>query len=157
MKKLYTFFCLAVIHNYSTAQSNQELISASGDHYINSTVQLSWSIGEIVIETKSNSTNIITQGFHQTNLSVVGIEDYSLSTEINVYPNPTTFMLSIEVDKFEELNYQLFDINGKLISTSVLVQNTTSISVAKLATGSYILKVVDSKTNKSKNFQIIKQ
>ncbi|MFC2176342.1 hypothetical protein ACFLR1_05175, partial [Bacteroidota bacterium] len=46
-----------------------EVIASAGGHFDNGTTQLSWTLGEVAIDTYDNGTNIITQGFHQTQLT----------------------------------------------------------------------------------------
>ena len=51
----------------------QEVVSAGGGDFTNSSLSVSWTIGEPITETYSVGSNILTQGFHQSKLSVIGI------------------------------------------------------------------------------------
>jgi len=157
MQKLILSVTVLLLTNLCNAQNNQELISSSGEDFSNGTNQISWSIGEVVITTASTSANIITQGFHQTNLSVVGVKDFTLNSTISVFPNPTTELLTIEVEEFSGLKYHLFDMNGKIISEKNLSETTTSITLIDEAKGTYLLKIFDLNSNKSKSYKIIKK
>ena len=43
-----------------------ELVSTSGDYYTNAfSASMSWSIGEVIIETVESDMSILTQGLHQ--------------------------------------------------------------------------------------------
>lgn len=57
------FFCVAI----SPIAFGQEVISTQGDSYSNGSGSLNFIIGEVVINTGSDGSNDITQGFHQTN------------------------------------------------------------------------------------------
>tara|TARA_B110000003_G_scaffold19467_1_gene19024 strand:+ start:284 stop:460 length:177 start_codon:yes stop_codon:yes gene_type:complete len=50
---------------------------------------MDYTLGEIVIETYTNSNTILTQGFHQGILKVnTSVENIDIKTKI--YPNPAT-------------------------------------------------------------------
>jgi hypothetical protein len=75
------------------------------------------------------------------------------------YPNPTIDILTLTVEFIEKgninLKYQLFDLNGKLIESKKIENNSTNIEMYHLVPAIYILSVI--KGNKSvKTFQIIK-
>lgn len=156
MKKLYILTSLIAISNLTNAQTNQELVATSGDHFTNGNIQLSWSIGEVVIETVSNSTNTLTQGFHQTNLSIVGIENFTLNIEMDVYPNPTQDILTIKIPNYLNTKYELYDLNGKLLSQNQINGELTNVNLNNLSTGNYLLKVSEILTKETKTFKIIK-
>ena len=156
MKKILTLAML-LIATIINAQSNQELITTSGEHFTGANAQLSWSIGEPVIETITNSNNTLTQGFHQTNFTIANVKDFDANFMVTVFPNPTSEIINLKVEKFNKLSYQLFNLNGKLIKQSTLTQKSSIISVSDLAKGTYLLTLLDAETNKIKTYQIIKQ
>ncbi|MFT6152244.1 MAG: hypothetical protein ACJAY9_001644, partial [Flavobacteriales bacterium] len=72
-----------------------------------------------------------------------------------VYPNPTTDYLTLKVDDFETLNFQLIDLQGKIIANKKVTNATTIIKMEELAKALYFLNVT--KNNKVvKSFKIIK-
>ena len=74
-------------------------------------------------------------------------------TSVNIYPNPTTDFLLIEVDG--NLNYRsrLFDINGQLLRSSI---NESKMSLIHLPTGTYILEIEDLNASEKITERIIK-
>ena len=75
---------------------------------------MDYTLGEIVVETHTNSTTILTQGFHQGILKVnTSVENIDIKTK--VYPNPTTNFLIIELEKNVNADILVYDINGKLV------------------------------------------
>ena len=91
-------------------------IASSGDHFTGTNAQLSWTIGETMIETFGNGSNQLTQGFHQTNLMVTAVEDLSESFQVSVFPNPATDVLNIEWSEISDpLTLTLYDATGKLL------------------------------------------
>lgn len=45
--------------------SAQEIVSAQGDSYFNANRRIDFTLGEVVINTGTDGTNEVTQGFHQ--------------------------------------------------------------------------------------------
>lgn len=136
----------------------QEVIGSAGTVGTNGTEKIQWTIGETVISTITNGTNTATQGFHQTQLEVTSIEDVAVEYDINVYPNPTNGLLQVDIsDLNEDLNLQLYDAAGKLVSQKAFLkgQNSQIIDFTAVERGSYYLRVVGKESNQT--ISIIKQ
>jgi len=154
MKKLILVFFLILIVLKS---NSQQVISSAGDNFTNSTLSISWTIGEPVTKTVSNSSNILTQGFHQSKLNITEI--YNINSEevsISLFPNPTQDFVNLKVEDYENLSFQLFSFNGKLIQTNKIFSKKTEIKMNNLSASAYFLKIL--KGNKLiKTYQIVKQ
>ena len=135
--------------------SAQEVISTQGDSYSNGGYTIDFSIGELVTETVSDGTNDLTQGFHQTNWSFLGVEDFAPHYEASVFPNPTADVLNIKASDFKNVTYTLYDKQGKLVMRNVLLGDQTPIQVSQLAPGSYLL-TLNNETQTLKTFKLIK-
>ena len=59
------------------ASTAQEVVSTQGDSYSNTSGSIDFTVGEVVINTGTDGTNDLTQGFHQTNWNFVGLEDFA--------------------------------------------------------------------------------
>ncbi len=155
MKKIYLIF--GILSVFLLNVNAQEIISTSGDYFENTNASISWTIGESMIETYSNGTNVLTQGFQQTRLtssSIFELEDTGIS--VNIAPNPTTDFIHLYIDNFKDINYQLYDFNGKLIRQADVNSIETMISFSNLSYAAYFLKIMKG-TKIIKTFQIIKQ
>lgn len=152
MKKrtLFLFSLLSTI-----AVSAQEVLSTQGDSYSNTSANINFTIGEVVINTGTNGTNELTQGFHQTNWNFVGMEDYSPGFEASVFPNPTSEVLNIRTSSFENVRYTLYNAQGKLLIQEILSAEQTPIQVGQLAPGSYSI-ILNNQTQNLKTFKLIK-
>jgi len=65
-------------------------------------------------------------------------------TEIKIYPNPTTEHVTLAIAGWETLqsgNFKLFSLTGQLLQDHPVHSLTTTISLATLPRGAYILKV----------------
>ena len=122
----------------------QEVVSTAGSYGETTSGSLSWTVGEPVIETITDGTNTLTQGFQQSKLTVTAINDLKVpGIELSVYPNPTNSFLSIEVKtgKQRDLLLSLFNLNGKLILQKRMTGNKQTIKMQNYKPATYILKV----------------
>ena len=151
--KFLTILSLAVLPYLGMAQSIEpQVIASAGEHFDNGTTQLSWTLGEVVIDTYDNGTNILTQGFHQTELTVTSVEETLANIQLNMYPNPTSELLNIELGNNEsDINLQLFDMSGKLVHQAKIEAYQTKfvLPMNEVATGNYLVQMqsVDGKMN----------
>lgn len=152
MKKrtLFLFSLLSTI-----AVSAQEVLSTQGDSYSNASSNIDFTIGEVIINTGSDGTVDLMQGFHQTNWNFVGMEDYSPGFEASVFPNPTSEVLNIRTSSFENVRYTLYNAQGKLLIQDILSAEQTPVQVGQLAPGSYSI-ILNNQTQNLKTFKLIK-
>jgi hypothetical protein len=123
----------------SISVSAQEVVSTQGESYSNASANIDFTIGEVVINTGTDGTNELTQGFHQTNWNFVGLEDFAPDYKATIFPNPTQDVLNIRTSTFENVTYTLYDAQGKLVIQNILTAEQTPIQVSQLAPGAYSL------------------
>ena len=151
MKQLLLLGLLTIINSVHS----QEVVSTQGETYSSPNAIIDFTVGEVVINTFSDGTNNITQGFHQTNWNFVGLENHTPSFEAIIFPNPTSEVLNIRASAFENVTYTLYDAQGKLIVKDKLTAEQTLIPVSQLATGSYSI-TLNNHTQNLKTFKLIK-
>jgi len=137
----------------------QQVVATSGGTLSNSNGSISYTIGEGVAQTLTQGNIALTQGFHQTTLSVKIISELKdLDFSVSVSPNPASDLLKIKVtkDNVSGLQFLLLDINGKLILQKNLEGNETTVSVNQLIEGLYILMIKEG-NKEIKTFKIIKK
>ena len=142
----------------SLALFSQEVISSAGATHSASGYEVSWTLGEPVIETVSSGTNILTQGFHQTNIAITPVNDLLIKdVEISVYPNPTHEFVTIRFSKMvKNPVYSLFDLSGQLLSKNIIESNETLLNMKTFSVGSYLLKLTWQNNRPLQTFKIIK-
>ena len=136
--------------------SAQEVVATQGESYSNASASIDFTIGEVIINTGTDGTNDLTQGFHQTNWNFLGLEDFAPNYEAIIFPNPTQEVLNIRTSMFENVTYTLYDAQGKLVMQNILSAEQTPIQVSQLAPGSYSL-TLNNETQNLKTFKLIKQ
>jgi len=73
--------------------------------------------------------------------TTVGINQLTHNTQLNIYPNPATNVLNVELGILNEnAEIKLFDVNGKLV-LSQTIQGNTNIDVGNLNSGVYNVNI----------------
>ena len=145
---------------FGTAIQAQNAIPASGANAAGSGGSVSYTVGQVVYTTSTGTNGNVAQGVQQPyEISVVtGIEEaLGISLEIMVYPNPAQDFIILKIKNYEveNLRYQLYDSNARLLLSNKVEGNETSIVMQNLKPSVYFLKVTDNK-KVIKTFKIIK-
>ena len=160
MKKVL-FLAVALLAFFFVSAQELEVISSGGDSYTGSNAQIAWTLGEISVETYNNGSNIITQGFHQTNLTVTKIEDdytNNINASVNIYPNPTTETTTIELTNVDNANFifELNDNKGKVILKKNFESEKEVINFNQLAPSIYYIRIYSKDGGYSETFKVVK-
>src|SRR5690606_35525156 len=100
---------------------------ATGGAATGSNGNVTYSIGQINYQTNSNSTVTISQGVQQAfEIITLSSNDIpQIQVTAMVYPNPTVQNVTLIIKEFDisNLNYQLFDSLGRIVSNGKITQN----------------------------------
>jgi len=158
MKKIPSFLIAIGLLVIEGAKA-QQVISSTGGTGQNGSGTLSYTLGELVIDTYTKSNTTITQGFHQPKITVTAINElYGVDFSIFAFPNPTYSLVKLKIEKggTEKLDYTLYDLGGKLLLQGKLENGETEVSFDPFIPATYFIKIlVDGK--EVKTFKIIKQ
>jgi len=138
----------------------QEAIPATGGEASGAGGNVSYTVGQVLYNTYTGPSNSEAQGVQQPyEISiVVGIEvPQGIQLHCKVFPNPSTSYLQLEIENYDmkDLQYQLFDITGKLLQRQAVRSSSTVIDMQQYATATYLLHVIDG-GNTVQTFKIIK-
>jgi len=134
-----------------------QVLATAGATYANGNTQLSWTLGEMAVATLSNGSNILTEGFHQPEVTVTGIGLIPLDDGIRVFPVPTASQLTIELPE-GLLNSlaQVVDVEGKLVYSEKLKSQNNNLTLEGLSQGVYLLSLFHQDNNSTYRIQLIK-
>jgi hypothetical protein len=78
---------------------------------------------------------------------------------LTAFPNPTVENLTLQISNYnhEKQVYQLFDVQGKLLSTGQIESPQIFISMSSLSSATYFIHVVNEKNEEIQSFKIVKQ
>ena len=122
------------------------VIGTDGGYAGNNQFSLSYTIGEIVTDLGRDTSNNVdlTQGFQQSYLSIVSVEDHDMDIDISIYPNPAVDHLNVRISDIDKANsYSMYDMNGKLIRQEAIRVKEFKIGFSSLSTGNYMLVFTD--------------
>lgn len=144
--------------------NSQNSVNTAGGAVVGTNGSVSYSIGQTFYGESIGSTGLASEGVQQPyEIFEIGIHDFD-AVQLNcmVYPNPTSdyLILKINDDSFAELSlsYSLFDVTGKVLLTSSIVESETTIELSNFPTQTFFLNIIQKSNNKSiKSFKIIKK
>ena len=137
----------------------QESVNASGGDATGSGGTIAYSVGQVVYTTNTGSTGSVAQGVqHAYEIFTVGIKDTELSISLTAFPNPTMDNLTLQINDYnnEKLSYQLFDMQGKQLSSGQVTAQQTQIKMNSLPSATYFINLVNQENKKVQSFKIVR-
>ncbi|MCO6459900.1 MAG: T9SS type A sorting domain-containing protein [Saprospiraceae bacterium] len=161
MKKgIILFFGLCLFLNINAQNLNHNLISSGGCTSINKSINLDWSVGQIVNTTVGFSDGILTQGFLQPflTLSPVIIQNQLVSEYATVWPNPTRDFIKIKTGGYyNENNWSIVNIAGKIIKVnSTLKDDYYEVDLHNEPIGTYYILFFNEKGEVVESIGVVK-
>ena len=162
LKKYFVFlFILSIGAITVAAQSlSPTVLSSAGNYHNSGGVSLSWTTGELMIQTFQADSVKLTQGFHQSDISVTTAIDEMSEFAMNaeVYPNPVRQRLTIDFENMvdQTIHLKLVSVTGNTILQREIANPSTQlrINLSGINSGTYMLEV--KAKNKRKVFKIVK-
>lgn len=155
-----TFQMIASSHDYQVRRVNDELVwnfddinlpaemvdaeGSNGFVYFRIKPKPGYAVGDIIpgvagIYFDFNAP-VITNTFETEFVEPLSVGEISV-INIKIYPNPTTDILFVELEKTATVTMQLLDIQGKQMLTKTEDAKTLTLDVSSLQTGIYFLKL----------------
>lgn len=158
--KHYLFILFLISISFVKSYS-QESVTASGGNATGTGGTASYSIGQVMYANQTGTNGFINLGVQQPyEIVTLGNNNFSeINLLMSVYPNPTIDVLHLLVsdDKWNGVSYQLFDINGKVLSKlQKMTTSETNVSMLELQRGIYFLTITNG-IKTVKTFKIIKK
>ena len=161
MKYFKRFFNLTIMSIFCiSALNGQQSVTATGGDAASGIGSVSYSIGQILSQTISNTTGTVNQGVQQPK------EYYSITsagiiaenkTVCFIYPNPTNGLIKLVIENpcYAKFRFRLYSINGLLLQDKEIETSETEISLFNQSGSIYFLKVIKNK-KEIQLFRIIK-
>ena len=153
----YIFMPFLFLLSFSV--SAQTVISSAGKTTINGNYNVSWTVGETVINTLSAGGTILTQGFHQPLLIEIlptGLEK-GLLLDMIAYPNPAFDKVLFKGgDPSGIYHIRVVDKLGRILLQKTLSASDLEILVEGYDNGTYLIEIVEDRTNKRRVFNVVK-
>ena len=105
-----------------------------------STTGYTWwanGVGFPLVSIKLDSLSAIKQVTWLQSLPLVGINEATAASQVNVFPNPAQNEITFAVEASKVASIQVFDIAGRMIDSYAVSGNTASINTSDFANGVY--------------------
>ena len=156
LKQLTPLFFLLL----NTVLTAQETFSSSGFNSNGNSGLISYSVGQVSVGFFTGNNGSFTHGVQQPYeiFSTTGDDILNINLKLTAYPNPTIdqLFLSIENIQGKFFNYQLFNMQGKLLLIDKCENNKTHINLNEFPPNTYLLSISENNTV-IKSFTIIKK
>jgi hypothetical protein len=85
-------------------------------------------------------------------------EEIKLQSSIRVFPNPTNYMVNVDLSQMPQGEYQLclMDLNGKVVHNQITAATNSQLDMSSFAAGTYMLNIQTKGTQKVETVKIIK-
>lgn len=77
----------------------------------------------------------------QVSTPVLSVNSFELNSKLNIFPNPASNKVTIELFTNEIPTLEVYDVTGKFLFTETLNNKVNSIDIEELASGIYFFKV----------------
>lgn len=138
----------------------QESVNASGGDATGIGGTVSYSVGQVVYASNTASTGDVTQGVqHAYEVFSLDVPEAVSNLSLTIFPNPTTSILNVKVGDYsgQKWTYQLYDIQGRQLSSGQIANEQTEIDIQNLSVNTYFIDVLNSENQRIKSYKIIKK
>lgn len=164
MKIPILFLALLIPSLLSAQWIERQVIGSGGTTTISATgMNVSQTYGQTAVKSTTTSSLIVTEGFQQGNSTSTAADDLTDFASFNVFPNPLSDQLNLEIESSKALNLEvsLRDVLGRetpVPASRLLVtsKTTSQIDCSPLAIGSYLLVIRDLKSGAVKSMTVQK-
>jgi hypothetical protein len=157
MQKTFSIILFFIVSNFAQAQ---ESVNSIGGVDAGTGGTVSFSVGQMVYTTDSKEAGAVVQGIQRPyKITTTDIKKVNDDISFKAYPNPSSDDLFLEMNEYrnEKLNYQLFDMQGKLLMTNPIEIPKTQINMRILAVGAYVIHIYNTNNQAIQTIQIIKE
>jgi hypothetical protein len=160
---LVLIFALLLIpfHKVFSQTIQNEVLASAGSTYYFENTEISWTLGESIIESYQSDDILISQGFHQPIFMFTEIpEQENLVFQAKVFPNPTNRYIQIELTGSSEMeNFRLIlcDLMGKVLLSQLFnLDYHDRIDLVEYSQGILILKIIRVSDGRQRIFKIVR-
>ena len=141
-----------------TQEISQDVIASSGDYYEGTSARLSWTLGELVIETHSSGEVTLTQGFHQPAFEISSVFENSAGNfAMQVYPVQSSGFIMVEFEEIHQnLQVELYNLEGQMVLSRLMDSEKITLDLTNLLPSEYILKIFDTGNDLLRTYKIVK-
>jgi len=144
----FVLFNLMRISVFSQNLLSPEVVATSGGFSVSSSLQVSWTLGELATESFFTPTISLTQGFQQHSYSIEmenSINETEIYSDLKIYPNPFQYFFNIDINIKENANIsiELYTLEGRKLIIQKLKTGVNVVVVPNSISEILILKIIN--------------
>jgi hypothetical protein len=162
-KHPYLFLLFILITMSGWGQSLElSILTTGGDFATGKSGSLSWTLGEMVIETVSTTDHYLTQGFQQSfHELMTSLEPVTKEINFSIYPNPAKDHVNIDIttgSRFFCYQIEIIDLTGEMVYQSELLCNSfhQRTSIAHFSSSLLLIRITGQSGEILKTWKVIK-
>jgi hypothetical protein len=135
-----------------------ESIDSGGQTIENGNLKIVYTVGEVAISETLNSNLKISEGFINTGiLKTLGIENFEILKNINVYPNPSSDKIEINFPYLSTYEISIFSIQGnEVIVKKYINELSANLDIQHLSNALYFIIIKDNTNKKFVSLKLLK-
>jgi len=138
-----------------------EVIGSAGDDFVFEDIEVSWTVGESIIELYQSGNVFISQGFHQPEIKFSEIHEQERPDFFaNIFPNPTNRFILVELTGESEMvnfNLILSDLTGRVLLNRIISPaDPYQIDLADYSRGILLLKIIRVNNGSQRTFKVVR-
>ena len=161
--RILIVFLLSISVQLCAQSISREVISSGGKENNAGAFTVYSTIGELSVQTYTNPSLILTQGFEQPeNILITGVPSNSITSDylISIFPNPAIDKVTIVNMNGKTFHIEVLDINGQLIKQNLfgtVSLNRYDVDLSDLGSGIYFISISNSETKQNMaNYKLVK-
>ena len=161
MNRFLIISILLVATAWTDCMAQHAVVSAGGNRK-NSKCSVSYSVGQIAVQTKKEGKLQVSEGVQQAyEIYTVGNDVYpGILLDAIVFPNPTEDLLQLQLNQFaipaDGFKALLYDNSGQLLQVKNITDIITQFQIGQYSAGVYFLEV-DGEGQKLKTFKVVRK
>ncbi len=122
---------------------SRDVLGAAGNELSNSTLQMSFTVGEVFTQTLEN-TEIHTLGFQQPDRWFTSVNDLE-ENAFQLFPNPASAEITIQTTSKEAFTYEIRDLVGRAVLQGKTGYSGLRLDISDLPEGKYLFNMISEK------------
>ena len=165
MKRIiYLLIILCPAALQAQVEVSPQVVSTAGGYMTGTNITLSYTVGELAVQTLTAGSLMLTEGFQQPlDIGVFKQETMQVDCQVKTWPNPVSKDLYLQVDSDiqQDLVLEAMDLSGRIhmvrkIEAS-LFDAPFRVDLSNLAGGVYLIKIRTADHSIQRMIKILKQ
>jgi hypothetical protein len=154
--RILSFLCLKLLCGWGLFA--QVGTVAGGGDGSSSSGSIAFSLGQIDYAAAANGSGAINAGVQQPyEVFVSAVDEDYLQFQMELFPNPSSDFLNLSIgEMLPNLHYQLYDLNGRMLSAAKITENQSQIDLQALPSATYFIHILDA-DKAVKTFKVVKK